>query len=161
MSLNAQVLTGRVIRVVDADTYRIQAGPRQAEGRLWSLRLANADAPEVGQPFGMVARDSIARLIGGQLVQARLISTDPYSRYIADVAFPKSDGSLVRLDSLLLVRGWAWHDARFGFCPDCIRWEQIARTTRNGLWACREPCPPWLFRHFSKRQKQIWCNCNE
>ena len=53
--------SGRVVRVVDGDTYDVLA-----EGVRYRVRLLGVDAPEPDQPFGPQAGDSVARLVGPQ-----------------------------------------------------------------------------------------------
>lgn len=50
--------SGRVVRVVDGDTYDVLAG-----GITHRVRLLGVDAPERDQPFGKQATDSVARLL--------------------------------------------------------------------------------------------------
>ena len=93
----------RVVRVVDADTYDVVAG-----GQRIRVRLLGVDAPEHDQPFGMQATDSVAALLPvGRLVQLRRHGVDLYGRTLGSLTLLAAGGP-VPLDSLLVVRGWAW-----------------------------------------------------
>ena len=70
----------RVGRVLDADTY---AG--EMAGGVVRLRLAGVDAPELGQPFGRAAADSVRRLLRGKYVWVRPAGTDGYGRTLCAV----------------------------------------------------------------------------
>ena len=96
--------SGRVLRVVDGDTYDVLAG-----GVRYRVRLLGVDAPEPDQPFGHQAGDSVARLLGPQrLVWLTRRGLDLYGRTLTTVRLPMAKGPALALDSLLVVRGWAW-----------------------------------------------------
>ena len=100
--------TARVVRVIDGDTYVLLSG-----ATAYRLRLLGVDAPEQGQPFGAQATDSVARLLApGRVVLVTRAGRDLYGRTLGAVRLPVStvvaDGCTMPLDSLLVVRGWAW-----------------------------------------------------
>ncbi|WP_223831319.1 thermonuclease family protein [Hymenobacter duratus] len=95
---------GRVVRVVDADTYDVLAG-----GTTYRVRLAGVDAPEPDQPFGPQSADSVARLLNSnRTVLLTRRGMDLYGRTLAMVWLPVAGKPALALDSLLVVRGWAW-----------------------------------------------------
>ena len=94
---------GRVVRVVDGDTYDVLAG-----GVVYRVRLLGVDAPEPDQPFGHQAGDSVARLLQPErpvLLGRR--GVDLYGRTLATVRLPVAGGPALALDSMLVVLGWA------------------------------------------------------
>ena len=98
----------RVVRVIDADTYIMQSG-----ATTYRLRLLGVDAPEQDQAFGPQATDSVARLLpAGRVMLVARAGLDRYGRTLDAVLLPISTvaaaGRPVPLDSLLVVRGWAW-----------------------------------------------------
>ncbi|MDB5234214.1 MAG: hypothetical protein JWR44_1207 [Hymenobacter sp.] len=98
------VESARVVRVVDGDTYDVLAG-----GVRYRVRLLGVDAPEPDQPFGHQAGDSVARLLGPQrLLRLTRRGVDLYGRTLGTVRLPVANGPALALDSLLVVRGWAW-----------------------------------------------------
>ena len=93
-----------MVRVVDGGTYDVLAG-----GVVYRVRLLGVDAPELGQPFGQPAADSVAYLFGpGQPVQLMRQGQDLYGRTLETLRLVPVTGPAVALDLLLVVRGWAW-----------------------------------------------------
>lgn len=74
-----------VTRVVDGDTFRTAS-------RKHSVRLANVDAPERGNPGSAKATQALRNLIQGQQVQIDTVARDSYGRTVANV---KADGKSV------------------------------------------------------------------
>jgi len=148
---------GRVTRVVDADTYDVLCA-----GGKCRVRLLGVDAPELSQPFGKQAADSVARLLmAGRAVRLQRRSTDLYGRALSCVrlAGPTVLGktSSVALDSLLVVRGWAWTDG-----PARQQQQELARAAGRGLWRCgtKGAVPPKIWRGFNaenKRRYRVGC----
>ncbi|WP_375416765.1 thermonuclease family protein [uncultured Hymenobacter sp.] len=125
--------TGRVARVVDGDTYDVLAG-----GVVYRVRLLGVDAPEPDQPFGYQAADSVARLLGrGRQVLLTRRGTDLYGRTLGTVRLPVGGGKpALALDSLLVVRGWAWAvDPRHRVAGRAAQ-QAAAVAARRGLWKC-------------------------
>lgn len=126
------VETGRVVRVVDADTYDVLAG-----GLVRWVRLLGVDAPEPDQPFGLQAADSVRQLLRSErLVWLTCRGTDLYGRTLAAVRLPVAGGSPLALDSLLVARGWAWAwDSRHRVAGRAMQ-QAAAVAGQRGLWKC-------------------------
>ncbi|OGX88576.1 hypothetical protein BEN48_09375 [Hymenobacter glacialis] len=124
--------SGRVVRVVDGDTYDVLAG-----GTVYRVRLLGVDAPEPDQPFGHQAGDSVARLLGPQrLVRLTRRGVDLYGRTLATMQLSVSKGPALALDSLLVVRGWAWAwDPKHRVAGRSAQ-QAAAVSGRRGLWKC-------------------------
>ena len=124
--------SGRVVRVVDGDTYDMLAG-----GTVYRVRLLGVDAPEPDQPFGHQAGDSVARLLGPQRrVRLTRRGVDLYGRTLATVRLPVDNGPALALDSLLVVRGWAWAwDPKHRVAGRSAQ-QAAAVAGRRGLWKC-------------------------
>ena len=124
--------SGRVVRVVDGDTYDVLAG-----GTVYRVRLLGVDAPEPDQPFGHQAGDSVARLLGPQRrVRLTRRGVDLYGRTLATVRLPVDNGPALALDSLLVVRGWAWAwDPKHRVAGRSAQ-QAAAVAGRRGLWKC-------------------------
>ena len=152
----------RVVRVIDADTYIMLSG-----STTYRLRLLGADAPENDQAFGKQATDSVARLLApGRVVLVARAGMDFYGRTLGAVLLPVSSvaaaGRAVPLDSLLVVRGWAW-----AFDPNRVvagraQQQVAAQRAGLGLWKCgvSEAVSPKLWRSFNseiKRRYRVGC----
>ncbi len=134
---NAAVLNGKVIGVMDGDTFDLLKGTEQVR-----VRLEGIDSPEKGQPFGNNAKQALSNLCFGQPVQVVFTQKDRYGRVIAKAYL--SDGRCLNEEMLRL--GMAWHFKRYS---DDARWakmEDNARQSRVGLWADSRPVPPWEWR---------------
>jgi len=142
----------RVTRIIDGDTYEVLVG-----GQTVRVRLLGVDAPESGQPFGPQASDSARAVLQSRVVRLRRVSTDLYGRTLGNLVLPSfSARPAVRLDSLLVVRGWAW-----AFDPDHSRalretQQAAAQASRRGLWKCGTDAavPPKLWRSFNAQNKR-------
>ncbi|HEX8504178.1 MAG TPA: thermonuclease family protein [Hymenobacter sp.] len=144
--------TGRVVRVVDGDTYDVLAG-----GITHRVRLLGVDAPEVGQPFGRQAADSVAQLLRpAQLVLLTRHGVDLYGRVLAAVRLPVEGKPALALDSLLVVRGWAWAwDPKHRVAGRAAQ-QAAALKGRRGLWKCGAVgvLTPQQWRRFNYKNKR-------
>jgi endonuclease YncB( thermonuclease family) len=131
------VITGTVVAIHDGDTLSVLAA-----GRTVRVRLACIDAPEQGQAFGTRARQQLAEEAMRRTVRVEVVDHDSYGRAVGRVWV---DGRLVNLE--LVRAGLAWHYTYH--CPGdraLAAAEQEARAARRGLWAERDPLPPWQWR---------------
>ena len=147
---------GRVVRVVDGDTYDVLAG-----GRVWRVRLLGVDAPERDQAFGRVAADSVGRVLRpGRAVWLTRRGVDLYGRTLGTVRVPTGSGRVLALDSLLVVRGWAWAwepGQRVAGRAAQQAGALAARLPQRGLlWKCgaAQAVPPQQWRQFDNENKR-------
>ncbi|ALW84950.1 hypothetical protein AUC43_07505 [Hymenobacter sedentarius] len=150
--------TGRMVRVVDGDTYDVLAG-----GVVRRVRLLGVDAPERDQPYGKQAADSVTRLLRpAQLVLLTRHGVDIYGRTLGAVCLPVAGQPALALDSLLVVRGWAWAwDPNHRIAGRAAQQVEAQRAGR-GLWKCgvSQAVPPKLWRTFHseiKRRYRVGC----
>ncbi len=140
----------KVIRVVDADTYKLLR-----EGKVITARLVNVDAPELSQRFGKEAKQKVTEILLNNSVIVDSIGTDRYNRELVSI---RIDGKA--LDSFLINNGWAW--LYLEYCKDAslAKLQRDAIIEHKGLWECgsKGACPPWLFRHYNYRNKLKYCN---
>ena len=143
---------GRVVRVVDGDTYDVLTG-----STTYRVRLLGVDAPEQDQPFGHQASDSVTRLVERQpLVWLTRGGTDLYGRTLATVRLPLAGGPALALDSLLVVRGWAWAwDPKHRVAGRSVQ-QTAAVAARRGLWKCGAAgvLTPRQWRQFNYKNKR-------
>ncbi len=71
---------GRVVAVTDGDTLTVAAA-----GARYRVRLYGIDAPEAGQRFGPEAREALADLVLGEVVEVEVTGTDPFGRVVGVV----------------------------------------------------------------------------
>lgn len=128
--------SARVVEVIDGDTVRVRMGAETV-----TVRLEGIDCPEATQPWAARARQFTARALGkAATVHPR--TRDAYGRTVARIHVEGADLSLE-----LLRAGLAWHFKRYNQEPELARLEAEARAARRGLWADRDPIPPWEWRN--------------
>jgi len=127
----------RVVSVHDGDTLRA-IDPQKVEHK---VRLVGIDAPELGQPFGRVARDRLRELALRQQVAVQVHERDRYGRDLATLEAGGQD-----LARQLVAEGLAWHFTRYSDDAGLAAAEAEARAAGRGLWADPEPVAPWDWR---------------
>lgn len=141
-----EVLTGRVARVGDGDTFDLEVAGRP---RL-RVRLQGIDAPELSQDHGREAKAALEALVLGREVQVRASRRDRHGRQTGVVLLEGRD-----LNQLLVAEGHAWRDPRFasGLPPETARRyaraQAEARAQGRGLWQAPRPEAPWAWRERS------------
>ena len=142
-------ISARVIRVKDGDTF-----VGLWKGKTYDCRLVHVDAPEIKQAYGISSRDSLSKLILGKMVAIDSLKRDLYGRVLVDVRLGN-----IRLDSLLIVKGWAWHYSAYS--SDAMLADRMVYACIQGvgLWRCGKSivCPPWVYRKFNARNKRRYC----
>ena len=136
--------SGKVIKIVDGDTYDILLKNNIPK----RIRMEGIDAPERGMPFYKVAKDYLGDLCFGEIVQIKQTSTDRYGRTIAKTYL--ANGNEVGL--LMVNAGVAWHYKKYSTDAELANAEIKARKKRIGLWVDKAPVAPWEWRK-SKKQK--------
>ena len=129
---------GRVVGVADGDTISVMHA-----GRAVRVRLHGIDAPEKGQAFSNRAKQFVSDLVFGKEVNIRDRGLDRYGRTIGEVFL--LDGRNVNHE--IVRAGLAWWFRRYA--PNDSELEKLeaeARKARRGLWADRDPMPPWEWR---------------
>jgi endonuclease YncB( thermonuclease family) len=143
----AEQWRGKVVGIADGDTLTLLDDSRQQH----RIRLDGIDAPERTQPYGQRSRQSLAALAHGRDAIADCAKNDRYGRSVCRVTV---DGRDVGLEQVR--RGMAWHYVRYAHEQpaearvEYARAEQQARGGRAGLWAGRDPTPPWDYRRVAR-----------
>ncbi len=127
------VLTGRVIKVTDGDTIKVQltSGPI-------NVRFDSIDAPESHQPHGAQAKAALAKLVADRDVELDVITQDRYERLVAVVYVGG-----VNVNEQLVKDGHAWAYREYLKNRDYCTWEDNARTAKRGVWAL--PTTSWIY----------------
>ncbi len=147
-STPAEEPDAEVVGVSDGDTITVRMDP---SGRQERIRLATIDSPEMNQPFGQAAKQSLSSLVFGRKVKIVEMDRDRYGRIVAEVFV---DGLNVNLEQIR--RGFAWHykqhekqqtpEMRQAYSVA----EEFARRSRLGLWRLPDAVPPWEWRKEGK-----------
>lgn len=130
--------SGRVVGVSDGDTITVLH-----DGRGEKVRLFGIDCPEGGQDFGKRAKQRTSDLAFGKIVEVRTGGKDRYQRTIGEVILPDQSS----LNERLVREGLAWWYRKYAPDEETLkRLELEAKAQGRGLWAYRNPTPPWEFR---------------
>jgi endonuclease YncB( thermonuclease family) len=146
---SAEVVEGRVVRVIDGDTLTVLVDGHQQV----KLRLAGLDAPERGQPFGERSRRNLARLVAGKDVEVHWHKHDRYGRVVGQVWVVSPDMPCrddpecpKTLDAGLapLTVGLAWHYKKYAHeQSEQDRERHAFAEVGAGLWRDPAPVAPW------------------
>lgn len=126
--------------VLDGDTIVIRDS-----GQKRKIRLYGVDCPEKEQKYGPEATAITAYALGGRGIEVIPRETDRYGRSVAVITV--GDGQT--LQEILLRAGAAWLYPQYCTSWVCARWklvELVARRNGVGLWAEKNPTPPWEWR---------------
>jgi formylglycine-generating enzyme required for sulfatase activity len=156
---------GRALAVLDGDTVKVVAVDGNGkEGGGGTFGIRGIVAPALDQPFGLQARDKLKELVEGKGV----FWNGPVPRaHKEGIAVFMRDAENASLAKQLLSAGLAWvvEDELMGKpaqpggekkpWPEAAEWISAAREAREagrGLWADKDPVPPWEWR---ARMKEI------
>ena len=134
--LSGDVLHGKVVGVHDGDTLTVLVGTTQHK-----IRLAGIDAPESKQPFGTRSQQLLSSKTFGKDVKVDVSTKDRYGREIGDVYVGST-----WVNRVMVTHGMAWHYKAYSDDERLAEAEQTARERKEGLWADKEPVPPWEWR---------------
>jgi endonuclease YncB( thermonuclease family) len=136
MPVRAETFSARVLAVLDGDTILILH-----KGHPEKIRLADIDAPEKAQDFGMESRQSLAEMVLHRQLAVTARAIDKYGRTVALLVM---DGLNVNEEQVR--RGMAWEYSNFHSDRHYIALQAEARRARRGLWTRVNPMPPWQWR---------------
>ena len=134
---------GEVVHVLDGDSIVVV----DAQHRQRRVRLAGIDAPEKGQPYANQSRRHLASLVRRKEVTVHWHRRDDWNRLVGVVSVKGRDINLEQVKA-----GFAWWFRAYADeqTPQMRRMyeraEKKAQLKRRGLWAEREPVPPWEWR---------------
>jgi endonuclease YncB( thermonuclease family) len=132
----------KVVKITDGDTITVLLDKTEHK-----IRLEGIDAPERRQAYGTKARQALADKIFGETVRVDWKKRDRYKRIIGRVYLGDRDISLE-----MVKDGWAWHYKRYSKEAALADAEKEARKAGRGLWADKDPVPPWEKRQQDKRK---------
>jgi len=139
MPVSAEVITCRVIGIADGNAFSC----RTAEGQRLRVRMAEIDAPDLKQPYGSQARQTLSSHVFGKDVFLTIKGRDEQGRTLARVRAGDVD-----VNSDMVRTGTAW--AYRGQLNDrtLLDLEAVAREFKRGIWSLHksEQQPPWEWR---------------
>ncbi|AZB32100.1 thermonuclease family protein [Chryseobacterium balustinum] len=141
ISLIAQT-KARVVGIKDGDTIVVLL----AGNIIKTIRLAEVDCPEKGQPFGKNAKQFTADLVFNKEIFFVETDIDRYGRTIAKVYIK---GKYLSREIIKAGLGW-WY---FQYSNDNSLGEaqKSACDQKRGLWQDSKAIAPWVFRANIKR----------
>jgi endonuclease YncB( thermonuclease family) len=137
----AEQFSGNVVGVADGDTISVMHN-----GKAVKVRLQGIDCPEKRQAYGARAKQFTSQRVFGQVVTVIVSGTDRYGRTLGEVVL--GDGT--NLNRTLVEEGLAWWYRQYSNDDALRQLEEEARAAGRGLWADRDPVPPWEFRKAAK-----------
>jgi len=129
-------ITGKVVGISDGDTITVLQNKTQ-----YKIRLFGVDTPESHQDFGTRAKQFTADMAFKKEVRVIPETTDRYGRTVGTVFI-----GTVCLNEELVRSGFAWVYRQYCTKPECQNWlklETEAKNGKKGLWAGKDPIPPW------------------
>ncbi len=137
----SQTYKGKIIKVVDGDTYFFQTG-----NRILKVRSFGIDAPEGNQPFGKESAEFLSKYIHREA----MLVTHSHDQYKRTLGTLFTDGQDINL--LAVKDGYAWHYKRHLDDRRYAAAQEYARKNRLGLWKMPNPIAPWNWRHVEKEE---------
>lgn len=132
-----EIQFSRIAKVHDGDTVTTDRGEK--------IRLSFIDAPEIGQPYGIEARNFLSKLILNKRVTIVAHGKDRYGRTIGEIYLGRELVNEAEINA-----GLCWSYKRFA--PEKYYREALAaKKKRIGLWASNKPESPFLYRKQSSK----------
>ena len=141
--LYAQELKGKVIDVVDGDTYKVSVNNKTIK-----VRLLGIDCPEHDQAFGQKVKKVAQKYVQGKTILIKISGKDLYHRALGTVFLENG----TNICQELVKTGYAWK-YKYSNDPILETLENKARKSKLGLWADPNPISPWAFKKSKKRKK--------
>lgn len=133
-----QIIAGNVVGVHDGDTITLLVGTNQQI----RIRLAEIDAPELGQSFGKRSKQALSSKVFGKAIQAKVVDQDRYGRTVGEIFLGNR-----WINREMVAEGWAWQYRRYSKSQELAKAEEMAKEKKLGVWSDSNPIPPWEFRH--------------
>jgi endonuclease YncB( thermonuclease family) len=127
--------TGKVIGIVDGDTYDILTD----SNKTIRIRMEGIDAPEKGMPFYKVSKNYLGELCFQKMVRLEIKEIDNHDRTVAYSYL--EDGT--ELSHEMVKAGLAWHFKKYSTDTVLSNLEINAKNRKLGLWINDNPMSPW------------------
>lgn len=140
---NNEYISGKVIRILDGDTYDLLIDGSQ----IIRIRMEGIDAPEKGMPFYKVSKNYLGKLCFGKQVKFKYRGKDIHDRNLGFTYL--DDGT--ELCHEMIRAGLAWHYKKYNSDEDLSSLEIEARNAKIGIWENDNPMPPWENRKLHRQ----------
>lgn len=130
--------TGKVIKIVDGDTYDLLIEDKTTI----RIRMNGIDAPEKGQPFYQKAKDFLGQLCFQKNIRIVKTDIDMHGRVVAESYL--EDGTSLSYE--MVRNGFAWHFKKYSTDAKLAQLEIDAKNQKLGLWVDANPVAPWDIR---------------
>ncbi len=130
-----QKFTGKIIRVIDGDTYVFLT-----ETGSFTVRMLGIDAPERDQPFSRESAVFLSKYLNKEAVTV-VNGTDKEDRYMGVLFVNGKDINLLSIRG-----GFSWHYKRYSTDKDYAEAEEYAQKSKINIWSLPNPIPPWTWR---------------
>ena len=120
----AEPLVGRVVGSTDGDTLTLLADRSQ-----YTIRLAEIDTPESGQPWGTRARQALAGKVFRHDVRIEVVDIDRYGRTVGRVWLGERN-----INREMVREGHAWAYRQYLTDSSLLDDELEAKQASLGLW---------------------------
>mgnify|MGYP003401867749 CR=1 FL=1 len=134
--MSATALLCFVIAITDGDTLLASCDHKQTV-----IRIAEIDAPEKRQDFGLRARQSLVELC---LNKEAIINPLNIDRFGRTVAYVNCVGKEAHTEQV--KRGMAWVSDLHVINESLYDLQSQAQSSKIGLWKHQSPTPPWEWR---------------
>ena len=157
LPLTASAWEAETIRVVDGNTVVVR---KTENGEQIRIRLYGIEAPAMAGPDGksqwcsQSAKAFLETLLPrGSKVEVKDVEIDRYKRTVAVIS--SADDKVVQEE--MIRAGMAWVYPKYcklkEICDPLRELEHAAMQQKVGLWADKEPVPPWEWRKSTKRAR--------
>lgn len=136
----AEEFNARVIAVLDGDTIMVLRADKKIK-----IRLANIDAPEKAQAFGMESRQALVERVLKKQIHVNSLAVDSYGRLVAELSVAGRSVNEEQVRS-----GMAWEYSHFHGNKHYLALQSEAQRAHRGLWArAGNPMAPeqWRKQH--------------
>jgi endonuclease YncB( thermonuclease family) len=130
------------VGIADGDTLTVLTSSKQQH----KIRLAEIDAPEKSQPFGVKSKQSLSDLCFGKEAEVTPRAIDRYKRTVARVRCDGVDANAEQVN-----RGMAWVYRKYAKDNNLYVLQHYAKVAKRGLWSDPSAIPPSAWRQQRKQ----------
>ena len=131
----------KVVAIKDGDTIVILLHDKSQK----TLRLAEVDCPESGQPFGKNAKQFTSSQVFSKNIQFIETNIDQYGRTIAKVYYDNK-----YLSEEIIKNGYGWWFFKYSKNIKLRELQNYAMSNKIGLWSDPNAIAPWEWRKINK-----------